>query len=234
MYNLTNSQQLCIVLGGSVTYAEVPVAVSYTDSDGKKAPTILKLTDSLSPVVICPAPQKENLRSISSISVVNTDTADISVTIYVLENGEDTPINKTDLAIGDQLYYNSGDGWSVLDIDGKKKAGSVSTGLTDAELRASSVVVLEESATTVYNGKTTVTTAGVRVVLASSTSVKSITIKAATTNTGLIYVGNSTVSSSNGFELASGDSISIDISNLNILYIDSSTNSQSVTYIAVN
>lgn len=236
MYNLINSQQLCIVLGGSVTYAEVPVAVSYTDSDGKKAPTILKLTDSLDPVVICPAPQKDNLRSISNISVVNTDTAAISVTIYILENGEDTPISKTDLAIGDQLYYNSGDGWSVLDVDGKKKAGSATggSGLTDAELRARPVDVLESTATTIYNGKKTIATAGTQEAIAASQAVKSVTVKALSTNTGLVYVGKSTVASTDGYQLSARESVSLDVSNLSSVYVDVDTNGEGVTYIAIN
>lgn len=87
--------------------------------------------------------------------------------------------------------------------------------------------------TTVNNGKTTVTTAGTRVVLASSTVVQSVTIKALAANTGTIYVGNSSVSSSNGFQLAAGDTVSLDIANLNTVNIDSSVNAEGVTYAAV-
>lgn len=90
------------------------------------------------------------------------------------------------------------------------------------------------SPTTPYNAKVTVTTAGTRVQLNASRAVQSVTIKAGLTNTGIIYVGDSTVASSNGLELAAGDSVSMDISNLNVLYIDASVNNQYVTYIAVN
>jgi hypothetical protein len=88
--------------------------------------------------------------------------------------------------------------------------------------------------TTVFNGKTTVTTAGTRVVLASSQAVKSVAIKALTTNTGIIYVGSSTVSSTNGFQLAAGDTVNLDIANLNTVNIDSSVNGEGVTYIGSN
>lgn len=83
------------------------------------------------------------------------------------------------------------------------------------------------------SGKTTVTTAGVRVALSSSTPISSVTIKACIANTGIIYIGNSTVTSSNGFELSAGDTISLDIDNLSDVYIDSSVNTQSVTYMWV-
>ena len=90
------------------------------------------------------------------------------------------------------------------------------------------------SPTTIFNGKTTVTTAGTRVTLASSQAVQSITVKALAANTGTIYVGNATVSSSNGFQLAAGDSVSFDLSNLNTVNIDSSVNGEGVSYAAVN
>lgn len=89
----------------------------------------------------------------------------------------------------------------------------------------------EVAPTAIFNGKVTVTTAGTRVSLGSQ-AIKSVTIKAAIANTGIIYVGNTTVAAANGFELSAGDTISIDIANLNVLDIDSSTNSQSITYIA--
>lgn len=86
----------------------------------------------------------------------------------------------------------------------------------------------------VFNGKTTVTTAGTRVTLAASQAVKSVTVKALAANTGTIYVGNGSVASTNGFQLAAGDTISLDISNLNTVNLDSSVNGEGVTYLGVN
>lgn len=94
--------------------------------------------------------------------------------------------------------------------------------------------VIESAPTAILNGKTTVTTAGTRVVLAASTTSKSVTIKALSTNTGFIYVGNSTVSSTNGFQLLASDSVSMDISNLNTINIDSSVNGEGVSYLGLN
>lgn len=93
-------------------------------------------------------------------------------------------------------------------------------------------VTLENSATTVYNNKVT-TTSGVRVALASSTPVKSVTVKALSTNTGLVYLGNATVTSSNGHVLESGDCVDIDITNLATIYLDVSVTGEGVTYIGV-
>jgi len=88
--------------------------------------------------------------------------------------------------------------------------------------------------TTIYHGKKTVTTAGTRVALASSQAVRSVCIKALQTNGGYIYVGDTSTSSTTGFQLLAGDTISLDIANLNTVYIDSSVSGEGVTYISSN
>jgi hypothetical protein len=80
----------------------------------------------------------------------------------------------------------------------------------------------------------TVTTSGTRVALAASQSVKSLSIKALSSNTGTIYVGDSSVTSANGFRLLANESVSIDLANLNTVNIDSSVNGEGVCYIGVN
>ena len=92
----------------------------------------------------------------------------------------------------------------------------------------------EVAPTIIYNNKKTVTTAGTRVALASSTTIKSVTIKALSTNTGIIYVGDSSVASTNGYQLLTGEITSMDIANLNTINIDSSISGEGVTYLAVN
>lgn len=88
--------------------------------------------------------------------------------------------------------------------------------------------------TTIYNDQTSVTTAGTRVVLGASTTVKWVIVKAKATNTGNIFVGNATVTSTNGYILVPGEAIGLDINNLNLVYIDSAVNLEGVSYIARN
>lgn len=83
-------------------------------------------------------------------------------------------------------------------------------------------------------GHKTVTTAGTQVQLSSSSAVfGACTIKALSTNTGSIWVGLSSVSSSDGFELDASESISIDIQGIAHIYIDSDTNGEGVSYLCV-
>lgn len=88
--------------------------------------------------------------------------------------------------------------------------------------------------TTLNSGQTNVATAGTQVVLGPATTIKSVTVKAKHTNTGLIFVGASTVDSATGFILSAGDSVSVDIDDLSDVWIDSSVNGEGVSYIYVN
>ena len=84
-------------------------------------------------------------------------------------------------------------------------------------------------------GQKTVTTAGTEVQLvASSTVCSSVTIKAIYNNTGYIAVGsNSSVTMANGFLLSPNESISLDVDNVQDVYIDSSVSAEGVSWIAI-
>lgn len=87
---------------------------------------------------------------------------------------------------------------------------------------------------TILNGQKTVATAGTAEALAASTACKWVIVKALTSNTGNVYVGNSSVSSSNGYILEPGEAISLDVDDLATVYIDVDTNGEGVSYIGVN
>tara|TARA_Y100000310_G_C20637200_1_gene791827 strand:- start:126 stop:584 length:459 start_codon:yes stop_codon:yes gene_type:complete len=96
-----------------------------------------------------------------------------------------------------------------------------------------SLKTIEEVPGTPYTNQFTVTTAGTAVQLQTSANL-SLTIKALAGNTGLIYVGDSTVDSSTGFELSAGDSVSLAISQNDVIWLDCSVNGEGVSVIAVS
>lgn len=85
---------------------------------------------------------------------------------------------------------------------------------------------------TIINNQKTVAGAGSAEALAGSTAIRSVTVRALLNNVGTIYVGDSSVSSSNGFELGAGDSVDLDVDNLNKIFLDTDTNGEGVSYIA--
>jgi hypothetical protein len=87
--------------------------------------------------------------------------------------------------------------------------------------------------TATYNGQKTVTSHGTAEALGSSQAILSgVRVKALSTNTGNIYVGNSSVDSSNGYILAAGESDFWSVANIATLYIDSDVDGEGVCWFA--
>lgn len=109
----------------------------------------------------------------------------------------------------------------------KTMAGSAPVVLASDQ---STLNTLEATPTTVGAAQATVTTAGTEVQLGTNTCL-SVTVKAKSTNTGLIFVGgDNTVSSTTGFILSAGEAISYAVSNTNKVWVDSSVNGEGVSY----
>jgi hypothetical protein len=81
------------------------------------------------------------------------------------------------------------------------------------------------------NAKVTVPT-GTSTAIASATAIKTVVLKALSTNTASIFVGFTGTTVANGFELAAGDVISIDTSDLSLIFSISGTASQDLRYLA--
>lgn len=84
----------------------------------------------------------------------------------------------------------------------------------------------------VLSGQVT-TTAGTQVALAASTAILGVGVKALPTNTGNVYVGDSTVSSSSGLILQANDSASFDIDDLALVFFDVDNTGEGVSWLAV-
>lgn len=89
---------------------------------------------------------------------------------------------------------------------------------------------------TINTGQDSVTTAGTAVQLNSGTSLSvpngsSVAVRADGGNAGNIYVGDSNVSSSNGFVLAAGESVSMPVNDVSKIHIDADNNGEGVSWI---
>lgn len=95
-------------------------------------------------------------------------------------------------------------------------------------------ITSSSSITGIQDGRTIVTTAGTRVVLAASTTCKAVIITAETDNTGRVVVGGTTVvaalATRRGTPLSAGDSVTIEIDNLNDINLDALVSGDGVTY----
>jgi hypothetical protein len=87
------------------------------------------------------------------------------------------------------------------------------------------------------SGQKTVTTAGTEVALGDQLIGAPLMVKALTTNTGLVYVGESAggVSSSTGMPLAAGEVVIFEfVGQLGALWVDSAVNGEGVAWLALS
>lgn len=97
---------------------------------------------------------------------------------------------------------------------------------------------LDNPAGSLRDGRKTVATGGTAERLSSTaTRCRSLIITAETDNTGVIVLGGSTVVASlatrRGTPLAAGESISLDVSDLSVVWLDTTVNGDGVTYTAL-
>lgn len=81
-------------------------------------------------------------------------------------------------------------------------------------------------------GQKTVATAGTAVILTATATTATLTIRSNDDNTGNVYVGDSSVSSSNGYILSEGETVSFDINHSDTnIFIDADTSGNGVSFI---
>ena len=68
----------------------------------------------------------------------------------------------------------------------------------------------------------------------TSVACKHVDIMAAVANTGIIYVGATGVTTATGIALYAGDVYSVDIENLNLIYVLASVNGEDVQWVGYN
>ncbi len=92
-------------------------------------------------------------------------------------------------------------------------------------------LVAFKPAATIGCGTKAVTTAGTRETLvAATTPCLAVTIQAKRANTGYVYVGGATVASTDGVDLAPGESMTLGVDDLVKIYLDVSVNGEGVKY----
>ena len=101
------------------------------------------------------------------------------------------------------------------------------------KISASSIPVVISSdqavQSSISSGQATVGTVAVQ--LTSIVLKQGVIIKAANSNSGTIYLGTSGVTTSAGFELGAGESVTLPITNTNLIYAIANTTGQIISFI---
>lgn len=161
---------------------------------------------------------------------IDSGTTYVPYGLVQLENG--IPTTATGLLTNSDLGYQSQTGIRNLDRFRVRSLAHTS-GTMNVTIISQKFLTEESPLDDLVFGQTNVTTAGVRVILLSgSQQTNTLTIKSDETNTGNIYLGDVTVTSSNGFIIPPGGSLSIDHNHADDnFYIDSDNNGEGVSYI---
>jgi hypothetical protein len=85
----------------------------------------------------------------------------------------------------------------------------------------------------VSNAQVTVPAAGTAVQIDSDTSIREYYIRALPGNTGVVYLGDSNVSASNGLPLAKADGPIFYNGRLSELYVDAATNDDGIGWLEI-
>jgi hypothetical protein len=122
----------------------------------------------------------------------------------------------------------------ILDDWDDSDYANVNMNIAGSDVAAGNAVPTTHSVTGIAHGVKAVTTAGSHVALDTSTACKKVDIQAQTDNTNVIAVGASgvdaTVATGTGVLLNAGDVYSLEIDNLNDVYIDSLVDGEGVRF----
>ena len=157
-------------------------------------------------------------------------TADQECELQILYDGNPSPISYPSGLLPDRPFLIRGENTLMNEVIINPTASSTTIKI----LMSDGVIDLEEwsgqqSPATGYDGTGTITTTAA-LLASASTPVKSLMIKAEQTNTFAIKVG---FTSSPNFRLDAGESFSFDWTNLNTIYLEAVSGTQTYYYIAV-
>ena len=126
MIAITNNdgtgQKLQAFLAGAAATTNPTVTVSFYDiirqtkTDYSDYPLSNQFTvlAGVTETDICATPSTGTTRHIRRISIYNADTASVTVTVCIDDNGTNRILCKKAIAAGETLNYESGNGWYVL------------------------------------------------------------------------------------------------------------------------
>lgn len=124
---------------------------------------------------------------------------------------------------------------NVSQLGGTALSGANVVDTTNTAIRVNAVTgKIDHNVTGLNTGRKTVSTAGTRETLAASTTAKRVIITAETDNTGLVVVGGTAVvaalATRQGTPLYAGDSVELDVDNLNDVNLDVTVSGDGVTF----
>jgi hypothetical protein len=120
------TKSLQFKLGGAITTNQLPFAASYVDSTGTATTPGEQdgASNNTTAVTVVSSPASSTQRLVKNIVIQNADSVSAKVTIIYNNNATLRNIVVATLAVGDQLIYEDGNGWSCIDTNGNLKTSA--------------------------------------------------------------------------------------------------------------
>jgi hypothetical protein len=117
------TKSLQIKLGAAKTTNDLPFSTSYIDTTGSSTTPGEQdgTSNGTTAVTVVGSPASATQRLVKSINIQNADTVASTVTVIYNNNSTLRNVFIATLAVGDQLIYEDGHGWSCLDSNGNLK-----------------------------------------------------------------------------------------------------------------
>lgn len=118
MYKFSSTQKIQVVLAAAKTSVDCPVTAVYQDLNETGFPlsaitTALVNTNGVTAVDVVASPSSGTSRLLKTLTVINTDTGNITLTFQYYVGSTATLLITKDLGPGDVLHYEDGEGWQV-------------------------------------------------------------------------------------------------------------------------
>jgi len=160
----TTTKSLQIVLAGAVTTSQLPWSATYVDVNtstfaGSAASASDGVTNGGTAVTMVAAPGASTSRTIKAFQVQNKDTASATVTIIYNDNSTLRNIFVAILAVGDNLIYEDGQGFQVIDKNGNLKTNAGGGTVTSVGLTADGFFLTASGSPITTNGTITLSDA---------------------------------------------------------------------------
>jgi len=119
------TRKIQALLGGAVTTNQIPITthsrITRTSDNTTSLTGEVNTSNNTTAVDIAIAPGNAMLKTVETISIVNTDSAAVTVTVRYNNDGTTFILITTTLDVGDCLYYEKTAGWTVLTSTGALK-----------------------------------------------------------------------------------------------------------------
>lgn len=120
-------QKLQVVLSGAVSATEAPITGAYRDKRGNSIATekgFNSVTTGGTAVDIVSAPPQGFQRILEYLSIYNADSAAITVTVRLNDNGTTRTLITVTLQTLEQLFYSTEKGFYCVDVNGNQKSNA--------------------------------------------------------------------------------------------------------------